>query len=300
MSQYEALSRQFGHVKAVRFCQSEALYPQLTGSLPLIIVENRLAKAVLSPYGAHIISFVPAGGPDLLWLSPLTKLVEGTPIRGGIPLCLPWFGPSPQGFPQHGFARISNWQVEEITERADGATVLVLTLSDSEARRAMWPHAFTFRFEITVGTGLELTMSVKNQSQSDARFELAFHTYFNVGDVKQTTIEGLDACTYVDREDQQKRKKQVGLVAIKGTTTSLYVAVPNVQVVHSPLGDYRIDGTQDYCMVWNPGDLDKTVGDIGAGNHQGFLCAERLDAAEGAVTIHPGASYTARMILSQA
>lgn len=288
------------HGHGVRLCQSSELFPQLDGSLPVLVIDNPLSRTVVALQGAHVLSFVPAGGRDMFWQSPKCVMKKGQPIRGGIPLCLPWFGPSPKGFPMHGFARLLPWAIEDVAALKDGATRLVLSLTDSASTRAMWPHAFLFTLEILAGRDLKLTLSAHNAGADPARFEFAYHTYFDVGDVAKAAVTGLEGCTYEDREDNNARKRQTGPVTIARTTTQLYFDVPAVQRIASPAATYRIESDGKCCMVWNAGDNDKNVPDLGAGNHKGYLCVERADAVERAVTIAAGEIYAMTMTLSVA
>ncbi|MBE0530894.1 MAG: D-hexose-6-phosphate mutarotase [Rhodospirillales bacterium] len=281
----------------IRLLPSRELYPHLNGSLPVLVIDNAASRTVIAPQGAHVLSFTPAGGRDMLWQSPKAIMARGQPIRGGIPLCLPWFGPSPQGHPMHGFARLLAWAIEDVETQKDGATRLTLALADSEATRAMWPHAFAFTLEIVAGKDLKLTLSATNAGPNAARFEFAFHTYFNVGDVAKAIVTGLEGCTFEDREDKGARKRQEGPLTIAGTTTSLYLDVPAVQQIESPVATYRIESDARCCMVWNAGDNDRTIPDLGAGNHMGYLCVERADAVERAVDIAPGGTYRTTMTL---
>ncbi len=300
MSIIDEMNKRFGQLDGVKFCSSEEIYPSFKESLPLLIVENKQAKLVMALNGAHVISFVASGKPDMLWLSPQSRMAEGAPVRGGIPLCLPWFGPHPAGYPQHGFARITNWQVKDVTQTDAGATKIVLGLSDTAANREMWPHAFEFCFEVIVGTQLRLSLSVRNLGKESARLEFAFHTYFNVGNVEETIVEGLEDCLYIDREDGQTRKRQDGKVEIKDVIQNLYVDVPIYQLIESPAGKYKIEGSSRCSLVWNAGHNDKNIADMGAGNHRGYLCVERLDAVDWARNLASGESYNTTMILSNA
>ena len=284
----------------VRLCQSNELFPQFDGSLPVLVIDNALSKTVVALQGAHVLSFVPTGREDMLWQSPKAVMAKGEPIRGGIPLCLPWFGPHPKGYPMHGFARLVAWSIEELETLENGATRLVMRLSDAQSSREMWPHAFTFSLEIVAGTDLKLTLSAHNAGAEDARFEAAFHTYFNVGDVAASVVTGLEGCAFEDREDANARKQQDGPLSFDGTTTKLYFDVPAVQQIASPLGTYRIASDAACCMVWNAGDNDRNIPDLGAGNHKGYVCVEPADATERAVQITAGKTYTTTMTLSVA
>lgn len=284
----------------VSLLSSAALFPHLAGALPVLVIDNAASRTVVALQGAHVLSFIPKGGSDLLWMSPQAVMARGQPIRGGIPLCLPWFGPSPQGYPLHGFGRLLAWAIEEVGTSEGGATRLVLSLSDSAATRAMWPHAFSFGLEIVAGEDLKLTLSATNLGEAEARFEFAFHTYFNVGDVAKAVITGLQDCTCEDKEDKNTRQRQVGPLALAGTTTKLFLDTPAVQRIESPAGSWRMESDARCRMVWNAGDNDRNIPDLGAGNHKGYLCVEPVDAAERAVALAAGKTYRTTMTLAVA
>ena len=153
--------------------QSTQLYPSQhqpgDAGLPMLLVENRQARAVIALQGAHVMSFQPKGQREMLWISPKTLFESGKPIRGGIPLCLPWFGPHSEDKTWlHGFARTRQWTLVGSNTLADGATRLVLELSGDATLCALWPHDFLFHLEIVVGKTLRLEMTVENRGQAPA------------------------------------------------------------------------------------------------------------------------------------
>ena len=136
--------------------------------LPMLAVENALGRAILSPHGAQVMSFQPVGGEEMLWLSPLTAFRAGTPIRGGIPLCLPWFGSGPDGKRMHGFARNHMWALTAAGTTPAGETHIVMELSGKASFCDLWPHTFAFRFDLLVGARLTLGRYPHWRSQRDA------------------------------------------------------------------------------------------------------------------------------------
>lgn len=264
----------------------------------MLVVENSLGRAVISLQGAHLMSFQPAGNPEMLWISPKCVLQAGKPIRGGIPLCLPWFGPSADGKLQHGFGRIMEWSPVAVEACADGATRVVLVLAGDASVTALWPHAFRFRLEAVVGTSLKLTLNAANLSATAAPFAFAFHTYFAVPNIADVRVAGLDNATFIDDADKMARKVQHGEVAITAFTDRVYLDVPAVQVLKIPAGNVQIESSARCAVVWNCWDNDKNVADIGEGNHIGYICVERCDVADRAVTIPAGGNYKVAMTLS--
>ena len=285
--------------------QSTQLYPSQhqpgDAGLPMLLVENRQARAVIALQGAHVMSFQPKGQREMLWISPKTLFESGKPIRGGIPLCLPWFGPHSEDKTWlHGFARTRQWTLVGSNTLADGATRLVLELSGEATLCALWPHDFLFHLEIVVGKTLRLEMTVENRGQAPAPLAFAFHTYFAVPDVAQAVISGLEGTSFIDKTDNLARKTQQGEFTISAMTDRVYLDVPAKQRIKSEDGAITIESPSRCAIVWNAWHNDKNIGDIGEGNHVGYVCVERGDAADHAVTLAPGAPYRCWMVLGLA
>ena len=285
--------------------QSTQLYPSQhqpgDAGLPMLLVENRQARAVIALQGAHVMSFQPKGQREMLWVSPKTLFESGKPIRGGIPLCLPWFGPHSEDKTWlHGFARTRQWTLVGSNTLADGATRLVLELSGEATLCALWPHDFLFHLEIVVGKTLRLEMTVENRGQAPAPLAFAFHTYFAVPDVAQAVISGLEGTSFIDKTDNLARKTQQGDVTISAMTDRVYLDVPAKQRIKSEDGAITIESPSRCAIVWNAWHNDKNIGDIGEGNHVGYVCVERGDVADHAVTLAPGAPYRCWMVLALA
>lgn len=266
--------------------------------LPMLVVENALGRAIIALQGAHLMSFKPAGQDEIFWISPKTLLEPGKPIRGGIPLCLPWFGPGPDGKSMHGFARTMEWTLASANRLKSGETHLVLELAGDASTCDLWPHAFAFRMDVIVGETLKLGISVENRSPVPAPLAFAFHTYFAVPDVAKIAVSGLEGTTYIDKMDNFTRKAQQGKVGIDAVTDRIYLDVPAQQTVTSSAGTVRIESDAQCAVVWNAWSNDKNIPDLGEGNHVGYVCVERGDVADSAVTLAPGASYRRWMILA--
>ena len=286
----------------IRRVDSTQLYPahHQAGDvgLPMLVVENAQSRTVIALQGAHVMAFQPAGQREMLWVSPKTLLQAGTPIRGGIPLCLPWFGPGPDGKTMHGFARVKAWSVSTAERLASGATRLVLELAGDAATHALWPHAFAFRLEIEAGETLKMVLNAENRSTEPAPLAFAFHTYFAVPDVATARVAGLDGTTYIDKMDNFARKAQAGEVTIDSVTDRIYLDVPQRQTISAGPAHIAIESAAKCAVVWNAWNNDRNIPDLGEGNHAGYLCVERGDVAEHAPTLAPGGAYQAWMTLS--
>lgn len=288
--------------QGVTLTHSTRLYPELhaqgEAGLPVLLVENALGRAAIALQGAHVLAFRPTGQREMLWLSPKCKMQPGTAIRGGIPLCLPWFGPGPDGKSAHGFVRTAAWTVASAEIAPSGATHVTLELAGDESYSALWPHAFVFRLELVVGSSLTMRLAATNRSRAVAPFAFAFHTYFAVQDVARACVSGLEDTDYIDKIDGGAHKHQVGKVAISAATDRIYLDVPARQTIESAAGTITIESDAGCAIVWNAWDNDRNIADMGDGNHVGYLCVERGEVAERSRTIAPGATLHASMTLS--
>lgn len=298
----QSVLEQFAQTAGISQVDSGELYPAHHAAgdagLPMLVVDNTLGRAVIALQGAQLMAFRPAGQGELLWVSPKCVLEAGKPMRGGIPLCLPWFGPGPDGKSMHGFARTAPWSLIAAERLNDGATRLVLALDGDASVSALWPHAFAFRLEVTVGSELKLVLSVSNRSAEAAPLAFAFHSYFAVADVAQVSVSGLEGTTFIDKMDNGARKPQQGEVAIRDVTDRIYLDVPVRQTLKSAERCVDIDSDASCAVLWNAWSNDSNIADLGAGNHRGYLCVERGALADQAVTLPPGGEYRTSMSLS--
>lgn len=287
----DQLQRQFGIDGQVRIQPG-------AGDLPCIKITHALANATIYLHGAHVTQYQPAAQPDLLFLSEKSHFSPDQPIRGGIPICFPWFGPR-QGHPEspaHGFARILPWQLESTSADAKSVQV-VLTLESNEKTRASWDHDFTARYTITIGRTLNLALQVTNNGTTPFSFEEALHTYFRVHDIHQARIDGLSGTCYLDKTDALKQKLQpAGAIEITSETDRVYLNTVSRCVIHDRGGRRRItidkEGSQN-TVVWNPWiNKSRAMADFGDDEWPGMLCVETANVGCGQVTLQPGASHT--------
>lgn len=269
------------------------------GGLPMLQVRNTLASARLSLQGAQVLGFQPAGGPEVLFVSPHAVFAAGQPIRGGVPLCWPWFGPDPlgQGRPAHGFARNRRWALHGTAHTDDGASTLTLGLADDDTTRALWPHAFELELLVTVGRTLRLALTTRNTGRAAVQITQALHSYFAVSDIAAVQVLGLDGCRYIDKTagPQAPQPLQRGPVRFDGEVDRVYQGVPPaLRVVDSATQraiDLRSEGSAT-AVVWNAGAARAAaMADLGAGAHRGYVCVETANAGDEVITLAPGASH---------
>ncbi|WP_169307421.1 D-hexose-6-phosphate mutarotase [Chitiniphilus eburneus] len=300
MQTLSAFDSRLADVAGVSVANSTEIHGGDGAGLPMLVVENALGRAELTLQGAHLTSFVPAGGHDLLWLSPKATFVPGKAVRGGIPLCLPWFGGHPEGKPAHGFARNHTWTLVGAEALADGTTRVTLELLPSDATRALWPDDFVARLAVTVGGSLTLALRFEHRGDHEVPFSSAFHTYFAVPDVAQADIEGLDGCTFINTVGgANTRQPQQGTLRLDGPTDRVYLDVPAVQAIRTAQGTTRIESDTRSAVVWNPAEFALNIADVGDA-YRHFVCVERGDVFDDARPLAAGGVYEKWLTLSLA
>ena len=275
----------------------------IAGTLPVIEITNSFASAKIALHGAHVMSYTPAGATDLLWMSDASWFEPNKPIRGGIPVCWPWFGghPTDANQPSHGFARISEWQLECVELADNGAHRIVLGLSDSEITRKMWDFAFKAELTVTVGAELHVELMMRNCDAQPFTISAALHNYFAVDDITQVKVSGLVDCPYLDTVDNQ-RKEQVGDIGFAAETDNVYLDTAATAIIHDAAQQRKISIAKrgsNSTVVWNPWSAKATrMPDFGNNEYTQMLCVETTNAENDARTIAPGAEHRLETIIS--
>ena len=275
------------------------------GGLKLLRIENDFAKCALFPeHGGHVVEFAPKGKENILWLSESSYFEPGKPIRGGIPVCWPWFGghPADSNKPAHGFARIAEWNLDAIDELENGETSVSMSLSDSPQSLELWPYRFNLSSRVVIGETLTVELTTRNIDDKPFEITEALHTYFNVADVTKISIAGLENSKYIDTIDGNSAKIQNGAVTVSSEVDRVYCDTKTECVV-SDQGmnrDIRISKTGSAStVVWNPW-IEKSakMADFGDDEYRGMICVETTNALQDARTITPGESHTISAIIS--
>jgi len=263
-----------------------------------IEISNANARATLSIYGGQVLSYRPVTeDEDLLFLSASARYEAGKAIRGGIPVCWPWFGDDPegQGRPPHGFARNRPWAVIATESLPVGATKVVLELVDTDETRTLWPHRFRLRIVITVGECLKLELVMQNRGEERMTISQALHAYFRVGDVSRVRVLGLDGVPYLDKVDDFIEKIQAGALVVNDETDRIYTGVTDVLVVDDlSLGRkvcIRLVGSNT-AVVWNPwAEKAAAMSDLADEEYKRMICVEAANAGPETVEVPAGGEY---------
>jgi D-hexose-6-phosphate mutarotase len=274
------------------------------GGLSRLTITNPFASAELYLHGAHLTRFQPHGQRPLLWMSSASRFAADAPIRGGIPLCWPWFGAhaTRSELPAHGFARLRPWRLASTAVDGEGRTVVALALASDAQTLALWPHPFRLTLQATVGRELTVELRIDNPGSAPMRCEEALHTYLAVADVGQVAIAGLQGATYLDKVRGLAAFRQDQALTIRGEVDRVFLDTTATVTVDDPAAARQLAISKEgshTTVVWNPG-AQKAVGmsDIGAGEWQGLLCVETANVKDHALTIPPGGHHQTRMTLS--
>jgi len=273
------------------------------GGLSRVQITGSFAKGEMFLHGAQVTSWIPAGYNEVLFVSSKSRWQEGQAIRGGIPICFPWFrakADDPHA-PAHGFVRTKMWQLESIVQNKGGVTVSMFTESDEQTRRWL-PAEFRLLHRVTFGSELSLELVCRNTGTTVLRFEGALHTYNRVADVSQARLQGLDNVHFLDNTDSNKEKTQRGDVVIAAQTDSAYLNTQSAVDLLDPKSQRRIrlrKANSLTTVVWNPW-REGAAGlrDLGDAEWTQFLCVEASNILEAAVNLAPDEEHKMTAVLS--
>ena len=267
---------------------------------PVINVAHPTASASVALHGAHLLSWQPAGARwSVIYTSPDAVFKEGKAIRGGIPICWPWFHahPTDPSLPSHGFARIRFWMLRRVTED-DAAVELEFTLKPSDETRALFPHEFSTALTVRIGATLSVALRTTNLSPEPINIGGALHTYFAVGDLSEIGIAGLEGVDYLDTVGEHVVRTQEGPIHFGGEIDRIYRAAPPVRIVDRVFGrNIRMESSGSRStVVWNPFfQKAAALGDLPANAYRDFVCVEAANAGDDVRTLMPGDSHTLAM-----
>ena len=288
----DQLNIEYGIADQLKFVKGD-------GGFPFILISNRSATALISVYAAQVLSFQPVDeSEDLLFLSQKSYYDEGKAIRGGIPLCWPWFGPDPADLqrPNHGFVRNGLWAVSGTEATSDFETKVKLRFLENLQSESCWQHAFALELEISAGNTLTLELITRNTGNQAFSITQAFHTYFHVGDINQVRILGLEDTEYFDKLDHGAKKFQTGAVTVLEEVDRIYTGVKNELIIDDSAFNRRIrivSTSHKTAVVWNPwAKTSATMPDLENDDYLHFVCVEAVNAFDDVIKLAPGESHT--------
>ncbi len=272
-------------------------------------VKTPSASAQIYLQGAHLTQWQPVGQKPVLFLSEKAHFEAGKTIRGGIPIIFPWFGnrtanPCSQRTdgPSHGFARTSLWNLDSAVMRGDNLD-LILTLQQNEQSRALGYDNFLITYKLLIGSELKMELLTENRGNEPIQIEEALHTYFEVGDVRKISIEGLNQIDYIDKTDSFKENHQdEPLVTLVKETDRCYQSTSGTVTLQDPTFNRSIrieKANSNMTVVWNPGEEEtKRIADMNGDGWLRFVCIESANAGINSVVIEPKQSHSMGTIVS--
>src|SRR6185369_3695230 len=253
-------------------------------------------------HGAHVTAFQKKGEAPLIFMSGKSDFADGKAIRGGVPICYPWFGPR-EGSVVHGFARITEWNLTKATAQPDGSVQVIFTLPDSVSVKAMWPVAKT-NFIVTVSDKLTMELAVSNLTKENFTFEDCLHTYFSVGDINQVSITGLEKSPFDDfaaGAGGARRDAENTPLRIAKETNRVYPDAPQtVEIRDEKLKRVvRIEKTNSKStVVWNPWTTQKLPGDWDTADYQQMVCVESGNVKQNKTVLGANQTSELRVVVS--
>jgi len=300
----------------------------LTNELDVLKIKHQNCQAQVSLYGGQVLSYQPrfssnnnlskksGNYPDnysiekesnqgeVFWLSKNSEYTKGKAIRGGIPLCWPWFGANDQAIGKipstnHGFAREVNWQIENIEANENEVTVVLIF--QGEKQHELWPNAFILRQTLIFGKTFKQSLAMTNLSNEGAQYSGALHSYFCVSNPKNITIDALTGCEFydklttktkmqknsvscigpIDREYHLKSKESLTQGIQKDNERSS-VGQSRTAIICDQGWQRQIEIISTGCsqwVLWNPGvELANNMADIHDKGEQEFVCLEAANS----------------------
>jgi len=270
---------------------------------PFININNQHASAVISLYGGQVLSYMRDDNAELLFLSDKAFYEAGKAIKGGVPICWPWFGADPEGKgrPAHGFARNTLWQLESTEQLSNGDTKVVMIIEPDEKTKSLFPYDFKLSLTVIVGEALKFELTTKNIGQQAFNITQAMHTYFSVKDIGDASVEGLDKKAYLDKAKSNtgdENKVQAGDVVINGEVDRVYLDVPGQLLLKQSTASHDVtikSENNKTAVVWNPWQaLCEQSADLKADDYRRFVCVETANAVSDVIEVMPGETFSLR------
>lgn len=269
--------------------------------LPVANISTPYATARVALYGGQVLAWQPTGHRPVIWVSKAAVYEQGKPVRGGVPVCWPWFGPLP-GQALHGFVRIRAWEVRSAHLDAGGQVSLRLGICGDTQTHALWNHAFDLELVVTVGQSLTMALTTRNTGAAPFTITQALHTYFCVGDILHTKVQGLDRCDYLDKVQNMAEMQQSGAVRFSGETDRVYLSTTSDCLIEDAAWGRSIRVSKqgsDSTVVWNPwAEREKAIADMAEGEYRGMVCVETTNAGSDQISLAPGQSHTLAALIS--
>lgn len=274
------------------------------GELTRAVISTPAASATVYLEGAHVATWQPAGEEPVLFMSPASAFKKGKAIRGGIPVIFPWFGDRHEGHPgpAHGFARTAEWEFGFAALAGDELHMSLL-LTPSETSRALGFDHFRVVYHLAIGRELSLKFTVASDAETPLVYEEALHTYFAIGDIRQTSVSGLEGVEYIDKRDGGTVKVQTeDPLVLTRDTDRVYLDTESTCVIDDKANARQITvakSNSSTTIVWNPwAELTAKMADMEPSGWQTMICIESANAADASITLSQGELHHMGCVIS--
>jgi len=286
----ETLNQQFGIAGVLKFVCDR-------GDLVEAVIETDVFRGRVALQGAQVLDWTPKDGGrgemPVIWTSKQAVFQTGRPVRGGIPVCWPWFGDHPENPQSHGFVRNRLWNLKK-TAVEGGNVVLVFTISDTSETRLLWDHAFELTLTVTMGERLSLDLVTQNRDSKPFSLTQGLHTYLHVSDIDSVTIRGLEGYYYLDKLRGFTRDYQDDVIRFAGEFDRIYLGTSSEVLVEDPDVNRVIHVTKagsHSTVVWNPwADKADAFVDMAREEYDQMVCVEATNAGDDIIMVQPGQS----------
>lgn len=272
---------------------------QLDNGFKYVEITNSKATAKIALQGAHIFHYARVDEEPILWLSDESDFVDGKAIRGGVPICWPSFGMNNPELQQHGFARTAIFKVEGYRETSEDKTEIIFKLTHSKKSLRIWDYKFSLRLYVTITDKLSMELTTTNIDTQNFKITQALHSYFDVSDIADVTINGLDKKPYLDALTNE-RFTQDGTISFTQEVDRVYQEVDSEVTLSDNNRTIQIenDGSSS-VVVWNPW-IEKCKGMSAMSDeaYREFVCIESANAYEDYQIISPMESHTLKATIS--
>ena len=263
----------------------------------IIRVIHPLAEAGISLHGGHLLWFKPQGEKDIIWLSEKAIFDQSKAVRGGIPICWPWFGQA--GTPSHGFARTSQWSLLEHRENENGV-IVSLALEDNEETYAIWPHKFKNVLTFEVGQELKVSLTSTNTDNQPWSYSGALHTYLDIANINNIDITGMGP-NYLDSTQQGRACEGGTTLTFTSETDRVYTQPESTITINDKNNNREILVTNEghnAAVIWNPWQaLSISMSDMADNSFETMVCVEST-IHQPNIELAPGQSHTLATTIS--
>ncbi len=272
--------------------------------LPAVRVSTNEATGLVYLQGAHVAAWQPRGRDPVIFMSERAVYAPGKALRGGVPICFPWFGAHAEhkDYPAHGFARSRNFEYEGARSTDTGHVELGFTLQSDAETRKWFPYEFVARLRVAFGATLGLYFSVINRDSKAFGFEEALHSYFAIADIRQTTVRGLQGASYADKVRGMETFSEAGPeIRFSGETDRVYESTGTCLIEDAAGKRSLVIEKQNSAstVVWNPwSERAAQMSDLGAEAFPKMVCVESANVGKSQISLQPGEAHLLRVSVS--